>query len=72
MEVLPCLRARNRGDDVMYSCPCCGLLFEEPDVIHRRENLDGENGWCDYYEARCPDCGEEEIEEYHEEDEDEL
>lgn len=56
----------------MYSCPCCGLLFEEPDVIHRRENLDGENGWWDYYEARCPDCGEEEIEEYHEEDEDEL
>lgn len=27
---------------MIYRCTCCHLIFDEPDVMRRRENLDGE------------------------------
>ena len=56
-----------------YRCTCCHLIFDEPDVIRRRENLDGDRGYVLVTEKFCPDCGAEEayFETYRgEEDED--
>ena len=44
-----------------YRCEWCGLTFDEPDVLHRRENLDGERGYALVTEKFCPDCGAEEM-----------
>ena len=44
----------------MYRCEWCGLTFDEPDVLRRRENLDGERGYALVTEKFCPDCGAEE------------
>ena len=52
----------------MYVCFRCCARFDAPDIIRRRENLDGENGWWDYDQAICPACGDEEIEEGENED----
>lgn len=44
---------------MIYRCMCCRSLFDEPDVMRRRENLDGERGvewWTDLF---CPECGAE-------------
>jgi hypothetical protein len=40
---------------------CCHLIFDEPDVMRRRENLDGEHGYVLVTEKFCPDCGAEEM-----------
>ena len=58
---------------MIYRCTCCHLIFDEPDVMRRRENLDGERGYVLVAEKFCPDCGAEEayFETYRgEEDED--
>lgn len=44
-----------------YRCEWCGLTFDEPDVLHRRENLDGERGYALVTEKFSPDCGAEEM-----------
>lgn len=44
-----------------YRYEWCGLTFDEPDVLHRRENLDGERGYALVTEKFCPDCGAEEM-----------
>lgn len=45
----------------MTHCVCCRSLFDEPDVVRRRENLDGERGYIIVAEKFCPVCGAEEI-----------
>ena len=45
----------------MTHCTCCNSLFDEPDVMRRRENLDGERGYIIVAEKFCPVCGAEEI-----------
>lgn len=45
----------------MIHCACCRSLFDEPDVVRRRENLDGERGYIIVAEKFCPVCGAEEI-----------
>ena len=45
----------------MTHCTCCNSLFDEPDVVRRRENLDGERGYIIVAEKFCPVCGAEEI-----------
>jgi rubredoxin len=44
-----------------YRCEWCGLTFDEPDVLRRRENLDGERSYVLVTEKFCPDCGAEEM-----------
>lgn len=46
---------------MIYRCMCCHLIFDEPDVMRRRENLDGERGYALVTEKLCPDCGAEEM-----------
>lgn len=46
---------------MIYRCTCCHLIFDEPDVMRRRENLDGERGYVLMTEKFCPDCGAEEM-----------
>ena len=46
---------------MIYRCTCCHLIFDEPDVMRRRENLDGERGCVLVTEKFCPDCGAEEM-----------
>lgn len=46
---------------MIYRCTCCHLIFAEPDVMRRRENLDGERGYVLMTEKFCPDCGAEEM-----------
>ena len=48
----------------MYKCSCCGEIFDEPDYITIRENLDGEHGWWTHNEDFCPYCGSEDFEDY--------
>ena len=43
----------------MTHCTCCNSLFDEPDVVRRRENLDGERGYIIVAEKFCPVCGAE-------------
>ena len=45
----------------MYHCHFCGEEFEDPDVITRRENLDGESGWWRYTQSLCPRYGSDDI-----------
>ena len=42
----------------MFVCHSCGAVFDEPDAVTVRENLDGERGWWTYTEERCPVCGD--------------
>lgn len=42
-----------------YRCEWCGLTFDEPDVLRRRENLDGERGVETQTILCCPFCGAE-------------
>nr|DAM16881.1 MAG TPA: rubredoxin iron binding domains containing a [Caudoviricetes sp.] len=46
---------------MIYRCMCCHLIFDDPDVMRRRENLDGERGYALVTEMFCPDCGAEEM-----------
>lgn len=46
---------------MIYRCTCCHLIFDELDVMRRRENLDGERGYVLVTEKFCPDCGAEEM-----------
>ena len=46
----------------MYRCEWCGLTFDEPDVLRRHENLDGERGVETQTILCCPVCGAEDIE----------
>lgn len=46
---------------MIYRCTCCHLILDEPDVMRRRENLDGERGYVLVTEKFCPDCGAEEM-----------
>lgn len=46
---------------MIYRCTCCHLIFDEPDVMRRRENLDGERGYVLVTEKFCPDRGAEEM-----------
>ena len=56
---------------MLWRCECCGAEFTEPYRYRYRENLDGENGIQDCCELLCPECGEEDITEVFEmEDED--
>lgn len=52
----------------MCRCEWCGLTFDEPDVLRRRENLDGERGVWRHSVASCPYCGSEFLEEQKDED----
>jgi len=52
----------------MYHCFFCGARFEEPNVITRCENLDGERGWWRYTQSLCPECGSDDIDEKEEDD----
>lgn len=47
----------------MYQCHFCGEEFEDPDVVTRCENLDGESGWWRYTQSLCPRCGSDDIDE---------
>lgn len=53
----------------MYICKRCWSVFSEPDSRDYWENLDGENGWWQYTEHFCPNCGSTAIEEAAEEEE---
>lgn len=54
-----------------WRCECCGAVVDEPNVRIRFENMDGENGWMEWREATCPVCGDEQIYDFEEtEDED--
>lgn len=56
-----------------YCCHLCGALFDEPSLVTRRENLDGEHGWRTYTEALCPVCGDaDNFEELPDPEEDEI
>ena len=46
---------------MIYRCTCCHLIFDEPDVMRRRENLDGERGVETQTILCCPFCGAEEM-----------
>ena len=46
-----------------YVCNHCGVEFDEPYVIRRRENLDNEHGWMTWQIPVCPCCKSENIEE---------
>ena len=52
----------------MYRCEWCGLTFNEPDALRRRENLDGERGVETQTILCCPFCGVEDIEVKKDED----
>lgn len=55
-----------------WRCACCGAVVDEPLIRERWENMDGENGWMLWREAFCPECGDEQIYDFEEvEDEDE-
>ena len=41
-----------------YICHFCGAVFDEPDAVTVRENLDGERGWWTHTDALCPVCGD--------------
>ena len=56
---------------MIYRCMSCGAIVYEPRMIHRVEDVDGELHFEDWYEEHCPECGEEQLEEYEEEDENE-
>ena len=53
---------------MIYRCTCCHLIFDEPDVMRRRENLDGERGVETQTILCCPFCGVEDIEVKKDED----
>jgi DNA-directed RNA polymerase subunit RPC12/RpoP len=56
----------------MYRCEWCGLTFDEPDVLHRREDLDGERGvWLHSVES-CPYCGSDFLKEQKDEDAEDI
>lgn len=52
----------------MYRCERCGLTVDMPDVLRRRENLDGERGVETQTILCCPFCGAEDIEVTKDED----
>lgn len=56
----------------MYRCEWCGLAFDEPDVLRRRENLDGERGVETQTILCCPFCGAEDIEVTKDEDSEDI
>lgn len=51
---------------MIYRCTCCHLIFDEPDVMRRRENLDDEN-WTITTQTVCPYCGTDNITEVKDE-----
>lgn len=56
----------------MYRCERCGLTVDMPDVLRRRENLDGERGVETQTILCCPFCGAEDIEVTKDEDSEDL
>lgn len=56
----------------MYRCGWCGLTFDEPDVLRRRENLDSERGVETQTILCCPFCGAEDIEVTKDEDAEDI
>lgn len=54
----------------MFRCEWCGSVFEQPAERVYRENLDNENGWYTWHMAVCPKCGEDQIDEIAEDEED--
>lgn len=57
---------------MIYRCMCCRSLFDEPDVMRRRENLDGERGVETQTILCCPFCGAEDIEVMKDEDAEDI
>lgn len=57
---------------MIYRCMCCHLIFDEPDVMRRRENLDGERGVETQTILYCPFCGAEDIEVTKDEDAEDI
>lgn len=57
---------------MIYRCMCCHLIFDEPDVLRRRENLDGERGVETQTILCCPFCGAEDIEVKKDEDAEDI
>lgn len=57
---------------MMYRCSECGMGFGEPDVLRRRENLDGERGVETQTILCCPFCGAEGIEVTKDEDAEDI
>ena len=56
----------------MYRCERCGLTVDMPDVLRRRENLDGERGVETQTILFCPFCGAEDIEVTKDEDAEDI
>ena len=56
----------------MYCCERCGLTVDMPDVLRRRENLDGERGVETQTILCCPFCGAEDIEVTKDEDAEDI
>ena len=57
---------------MIYRCTCCHLIFDEPDVMRRRENLDGERGVETQTILCCPFCWAEDIEVTKDEDAEDI
>ena len=57
---------------MIYRCTCCHLIFDEPDVLRRHENLDGERGVETQTILCCPFCGAEDIEVTKDEDSEDI
>ena len=57
---------------MIYRCMCCHLIFDEPDFLRRRENLDGERGVETQTILCCPFCGAEDIEVTKDEDAEDI
>ena len=56
----------------MYSrwvCYVCNHTFDEPEIWHYTEDMNGEGARQDFYIPICPFCGAEGIEEEQEEQE---
>lgn len=47
----------------MWRCLDCGAEFDEQNIRIRWENMDGENGWQEWHELTCANCGSENIDE---------
>lgn len=46
-----------------WVCYVCNSTFDEPDIWHYREDMNGEGAWQDFYVPICPCCRAEGIQE---------
>lgn len=53
-----------------YLCRRCGEVFRNPVIHSWRENHGCDIGWEVWNEMLCPVCGDDDIEEYTEDDDD--